>query len=66
VIEVRPYATWAALVMEWPVLGRLRLGRLAGGLDLLPALRRLGANCIWTARKPAADDADERGRQADA
>lgn len=52
VIDTTPYATWATLAMEWPVLERIRLGKLAGVLDLVPGVRRIGANCIWTARKP--------------
>jgi len=54
-IHSRPYASWATLAAEWPALARVPLGRAAGVLDLVPALRQLGSACIWTARKPGAD-----------
>jgi SAM-dependent methyltransferase len=53
VVEITPYAAWATLTIEWPWLGRLPLGRVAGGFDLLPIVRELGSSCIWTARRPA-------------
>jgi SAM-dependent methyltransferase len=52
VIEITPYATWATFALEWSILGAVPLGRVAGAFDLVPGLRRLGSNCIWTARKP--------------
>jgi len=52
VIEIRPYAVWATLTIEWPWLNRLPTGRAVGGFDLIPGVRELGSNCIWTARRP--------------
>lgn len=51
-VEAHPYGVWATFAEEWPVLGRVKVGRAAGILDLVPGLRRLGSTCIWTARKP--------------
>jgi hypothetical protein len=52
IIDVRPYAVWSTMVIEFPVLQRLPLGRLVGIADVPPLVRRLGASCIWTARRP--------------
>lgn len=51
--EVRPYAAWAGIAGEWPLLKRLPAGRAVGVFDLVPGLRWLGATAIWVARKPA-------------
>lgn len=52
VVDVTPYAVWATLTIEWPWLARIPAGRFVGGFDLIPVVRELGSNCIWTARRP--------------